>query len=71
MPGFDGKGPRGDGPLTGRRMGRCDPSGNGNESMETNPPLGLGRGGRPRGCGRGFGGGRIRAMRRTPSEVEE
>ncbi|MFY9133087.1 MAG: DUF5320 domain-containing protein [Candidatus Methanoculleus thermohydrogenotrophicum] len=79
MPGFDGTGPRGMGPMTGRRMGRCvqppvaqppaesSPAG---ETSETTPEApvqqpqvyGLGRGGIPRGCGRGrgFGGGRRR-----------
>jgi hypothetical protein len=28
MPGFNQTGPVGQGPMTGRRMGRCNPSGN-------------------------------------------
>ncbi|WP_082122644.1 DUF5320 domain-containing protein [Methanoculleus sediminis] len=76
MPGFDGMGPRGMGPMTGRRMGRCvlppQPQAEGSPAGETNettqeapaeqPVYGLGRGGIPYGCGRGrgFGGGRGR-----------
>ncbi|NLZ30745.1 MAG: DUF5320 domain-containing protein [Methanomicrobiales archaeon] len=53
MPGFDGTGPLGRGPLTGRRRGRCVLPGTPAEG--TAPVLrGLGRGGIPRGCGRGF-----------------
>ncbi|NLB00810.1 MAG: DUF5320 domain-containing protein [Methanomicrobiales archaeon] len=71
MPGFDGTGPRGTGPMTGRRMGRCAPSPvegtpTGEETAApVQPPqgYGLGRGGIPRGCGRGFGGGRGRRCR--------
>lgn len=53
MPEYDRRGPRGEGPLTGRGLGRCGGS----------PPdswwRGRGRGGRfGRGGGRGFGGGR-------------
>lgn len=75
MPGFDGTGPRGMGPMTGRRMGRCvlppqppaegSPAGETNETAQEIPAqqpqvYGLGRGGIPCGRGRGFGGGRGR-----------
>lgn len=49
MPVFDGTGPQGAGPMTGRGMGRCGKGWGGFE-------LGCGRGGR-RGLGRFFGGG--------------
>ncbi len=57
MPGFDGTGPMGRGPMTGGGFGYCAtsaaPAGN-------NVLRGAGRGGRPWGGGRGrcFGGGR-------------
>ncbi|MCC7555971.1 MAG: DUF5320 domain-containing protein [Methanoculleus marisnigri] len=72
MPGFDGTGPQGMGPMTGRRMGRCvlppQPPAEGSPAGETNettqqapaqqqPVYGLGRGGIPYGCGRGRGFG--------------
>lgn len=53
MPGFDRKGPEGEGPMTGRKQGRC------NERDEEQRPegrgLGLGRGRRNRGRGKGQG----------------
>ena len=55
MPGYDGKGPEGEGPMTGGRSGYCS---------STDQPegdlikYGLGRGGLPRGGGRGMGRGR-------------
>ncbi len=60
MPGFDGTGPAGQGPLTGGGRGFCAvPAGNvGARGYGQNVVYGLGRGGLPRGCGRGFGGGR-------------
>ncbi|NLZ30118.1 MAG: DUF5320 domain-containing protein [Methanomicrobiales archaeon] len=78
MPGFDGTGPQGMGPMTGRRMGRCvqpqqppaegSPAGDASEITPGTPiqqpqVYGLGRGGAPWGCGRGFGGGRGRRRR--------
>ncbi|BBL69149.1 DUF5320 domain-containing protein [Methanoculleus chikugoensis] len=76
MPEFDGTGPRGMGPMAGRRMGRCvlppQPPAEGSTAGETGEiareaPVqqsvySLGRGGIPYGCGRGrgFGGGRRR-----------
>jgi len=71
MPGFDQTGPRGQGPMTGRRMGRCTNYGAGvkNQPTETKentnenlPENFQGQGfgfGRGRG-GRGFGMGRGR-----------
>jgi hypothetical protein len=68
MPGFDGKGPMGKGPMTGRKGGKCrvaKTTQNANtasdqplEDQVTN--LGAGRGGKPRGGGKGncFGGGK-------------
>jgi len=54
MPGFDGTGPRGQGPRTGGGWGRCAPL-----PDETGVPRGMGRGGLPWGGGRGrcWGGG--------------
>ncbi|TAJ44111.1 hypothetical protein CUJ86_08750 [Methanofollis fontis] len=74
MPGFDGTGPRGMGPMTGRGLGRCRPaapvvSTAAQTPQETTgtavpPPqnmmYGVGRGGIPWGCGCGFCGGRGR-----------
>ena len=74
MPGFDGTGPRGQGPRTGGGRGFCSPgigaapySGYYHWGYPTqgNPyasGFGVGRGGFPRGGGRGrtFGGGRGR-----------
>ncbi|NCO88304.1 hypothetical protein AUK04_04145 [Candidatus Roizmanbacteria bacterium CG2_30_33_16] len=50
MPAFDGTGPQGAGPMTGRGMGRCG------KGMGRGFGFGFGRGGR-RGLGRFFGGG--------------
>lgn len=71
MPGFDGTGPEGRGPRTGRGLGKCNPE---NTDPRTDvmdddmPPYGRGRGygrgygrgaaGRGRGRGFGFGRGR-------------
>ena len=52
MPNFDKTGPRGDGPLTGRGMGRC-----GSRADYDGPGRGYGRGRGSRGRGRGWGGG--------------
>ncbi|MGV8123720.1 MAG: DUF5320 domain-containing protein [Candidatus Xenobiia bacterium LiM19] len=56
MPGFDGTGPMGYGPRTGRGMGYCPPNLPGYNAYG-NPVYGQGRGGAPWGCGRGWGGG--------------
>jgi len=55
MPNFDGTGPLGQGGMTGRRRGRCrDNQKNENQNTESKEVLfGLGRGGRPRGGGKG------------------
>ncbi|WP_292522031.1 DUF5320 domain-containing protein [Methanoculleus sp.] len=62
MPGFDGTGPAGRGPMTGGRRGRCvSPLTPGAEGESPAPVLrGVGRGGIPWGCGRGFGRARGR-----------
>jgi hypothetical protein len=63
MPGFDGTGPAGRGPMTGGRRGRCVLPGTPPAEGESSAPVlrGIGRGGIPWGCGRGFGrGGRAR-----------
>ncbi|HEX3073452.1 MAG TPA: DUF5320 domain-containing protein [Ignavibacteriales bacterium] len=64
MPNRDGTGPMGQGPRSGRRRGACSGNDNagqqngGASSSSENPILGVGRGGRPRGGGKGkrFGG---------------
>ncbi len=57
MPGLDQTGPMGEGPRTGRSLGICPPVG---PLGDVAPVYGVGRGGLPRGGGRGrcFGGGR-------------
>ncbi|WP_128566982.1 DUF5320 domain-containing protein [Methanocella paludicola] len=70
MPGRDGTGPEGKGPR-GRRMGPCrdtniptGPDEKKNDAGEDTPGsaiYGVGRGGKPRGCGQGFSGGRRRS----------
>ena len=64
MPGLNRKGPNGEGPMTGRRMGRCNPDNKGKtddeiiqdrmSSSSANQEMGYGQG-RGRGFGRGFG----------------
>lgn len=72
MPGFDGTGPQGQGAMTGRAMGYCARPATGQTftgpmagQQVTGQPgyYGVGRGGLPRGGGRGraFGGGRGRS----------
>lgn len=70
MPGYDGTGPNGSGPMTGRSLGRCGGNAAGNSFA------GAGRGGFPRGCGRGraFGGGRGQGARwfaQSPDSADE
>jgi len=55
MPGYDGTGPMGMGPRTGGGFGYCPPGAG--VPAGTAPIVGLGRGGYPRGGGRGFGWG--------------
>ncbi|MBR1369343.1 hypothetical protein RJ53_07485 [Methanocalculus chunghsingensis] len=76
MPGLNGRGPLGMGPMTGRRMGRCvSPSSDAQSAAQSEQIIyGLGRGGLPCGCGRGFGGGRMRGrfvQINTQNEVQE
>ncbi len=58
MPGLNRRGPQGEGPMTGRRMGRCNPDNKGktdDEILQNKDPLpeqGLGMG-----CGFGFARG--------------
>ncbi len=59
MPGFNGTGPMGQGPMTGRRMGFCNP--NSPAGREGGQGYGFSRGmgrGPGRGAHRGFGRGR-------------
>ena len=60
MSGLDRKGPQGEGPKTGRGLGKCNPEKTNLDEKEN--PLGLGLGrrlgrgqGKGRGRGRGFG----------------
>ena len=57
MPNLNGTGPMGQGSLTGRRRGRCrdtETTGKQNQSDENKEVVyGVGRGGRPRGGGKG------------------
>lgn len=70
MPGLNRKGPLGEGPMTGRKMGRCNPENRGKtddeiiqnrilESSETKKGMGWGLR-RGRGRGLGLGRGRFR-----------
>ena len=70
MPGFNKQGPNGEGAMTGRRMGRCNPNNKGKindeiiQNQETSMPLTFGLGcGLGRGFGRGIGIGRGMAFR--------
>lgn len=60
MPGLDGTGPQGRGLRTGGGFGKCSPVAGQNDAQDR--VIGVGRGGVPRGGGRGraFGGGRGR-----------
>lgn len=75
MPGFNRRGPNEEGPMTGRRMGRCNPENKGKTDEEllqshasdfqqqgNSSGLGFGRG-MGRGLGRGLGFGRGLGMR--------
>jgi len=71
MPRFDGTGPMGQGPLTGRGLGNCVPQPNTSQrfpvlsGLGQRLGLGLGRGaGRGAGLGRGLGRGRGRGAGR-------
>jgi hypothetical protein len=81
MPGFDGRGPQGRGAMSGRGLGRCsaapspatqDTTGDQSSPMEnpTQPVVyGLGRGGVPRGCGRG--NGRVRYQNAHNQQMQQ
>lgn len=65
MPGFNATGPNGQGPLTGRGLGKCKPAKSNKEEDFSDFDRGRGMGrayrhgyGRGMGGGRGFGGGR-------------
>ncbi len=64
MPGFNGSGPSGAGPRTGGGFGYCPPAAGAAYPGEGYPYYGVGRGGYPRGGGRGraWGGGRGQGM---------
>ncbi len=75
MPGLNRRGPNGEGPMTGRKMGRCNPDNKGktddeilqsrNETSQGQGNFfgrGLGRG-KGHGFGKGLGLGRGQAMR--------
>ena len=59
MPGFNGTGPQGMGPLTGGGFGYCAPGTGATVPVSRGAYYGVGRGGYPRGGGRGraWGGG--------------
>jgi len=62
MPGENGMGPMGTGPMTGRKLGKCNPQEN-----NTGQGRGLGQGfgrGQGRGLGQGFGRGQGRGLGR-------
>lgn len=61
MPGLNGKGPKGEGPSTGRGLGNCRPGRGGNTSVKSNEERndqerGMGMGFRRRFRGEGQGG---------------
>ncbi len=61
MPNRDGTGPMGQGPRSGGRRGACaGKENNANTENGGNTVFGIGKGGRPRGGGKGncFGGGK-------------
>ncbi len=64
MPGFDRSGPKGQGAMTGRAMGRCAPKGSTAQAQDSMAGYGRGQGGRRclGGRGRGLGRGRGRSM---------
>ena len=74
MPRLNRRGPNGDGPMTGRRMGRCNPDNKGQtddeflqnkvEPTKDQNNILIGRGlGRARGFGKGFGLGGGKGLR--------
>lgn len=74
MPGFNRRGPEGEGPMTGRRLGHCGKKAN--RQQDENEEHGAGHGGRPWGSGQGrcHGGGQGRRMggwRQGQHEIDE
>ena len=65
MPGLDRTGPWGEGPRTGRQMGKCRPGNNPDDSINNLPERGFGPG-RGRGYGNRFGRGYGRGSGRGP-----
>ncbi|MFA6334922.1 MAG: DUF5320 domain-containing protein [Bacteroidales bacterium] len=72
MPRLNGRGPNGEGPMTGRNMGRCNPDNKGlseeeilkNSTSSSQKGMGLRRGaGAKNGLGKGLGQGRGNAGR--------
>lgn len=69
MPGLNRRGPNGEGAMTGRRLGRCNPDNKGKTDDEINllrashPKQGLGQGSGQSGLGQGNGLGRRRGLR--------
>lgn len=59
MPGFNRTGPTGQGPMTGRKMGKCTEKGFGSKSTEEGPAQDFSN----EVFGRGFGAGRRRPGR--------
>jgi len=68
MPGLNRKGPSGEGPMTGKKMGLCNPENKGKteeEIIQTKSAANTDRGmrdGRGRGCGWGHGLGKGRGL---------
>lgn len=65
MPAYDGNGPQGQGPMTGRGMGNCEGVG-----PATGYGFGFGRG-QGRRCGRGMGRGRGFGFNQPITAVDE
>jgi len=71
MPNLNRKGPNGEGAMTGRKMGKCNPENKGktdeeiiqNKTVPSKPEQGMGRGqGRGLGLGRGKGLGKGKGL---------
>lgn len=67
MPGFNRKGPEGQGPMTGRKMGRCTNYGAGRDRKSTSDPDGKGANRDEQESGRGSFYGRGRGMKKDGS----
>ena len=70
MPGGDGTGPQGQGPMTGRGTGTCNPAGENQTGMGQGLGRGLGRGA-GRGNGRGRAGTGMQARQRFSQNAPE